>query len=52
MINLERIEAELEALRIEIRELSKSTDADAALMITRLKAQVRARELHVALLDI
>ena len=39
MINLERIEAELEALRIEIRELSKSTDADAALMITRLKAQ-------------
>ena len=53
MINIEKIESELEELRSEIRVLSSSRDAkEVNDVIARLKAEIRVRELSIAYLDI
>ena len=52
MINIEKIETELEELRSEIKVLSSSRDvAEVNDVIDRLKAEIRVRELSIAYLD-
>ena len=52
MINIEKIETELEELRSEIKVLSSSRDvAEVNDVINQLKAEIRVRELSIAYLD-
>ena len=53
MVDISKIETELEELRSEIKVLSSSRDAkEVNDVITRLKAEIRIRELSIAYLDI
>ena len=53
MVDISKIETELEELRSEIKVLSSSRDVkEVNDVIARLKAEVRIRELSIAYLDI
>ena len=53
MVDISKIETELEELRSEIKVLSSKRDvAEVNDIITRLKAEIRVREMSLAYLDI